>query len=362
MKKTLLAIAAVICITACAKTEYHINGQVDKESLNGTTVYIIEDAEGVLKTIDSTAVKDGKFMFSGTNDGVRVVYFMYNYPNDAVKSQAFILESDNININIDAEGEILATGTKQNDILYAYSEAQRELFERGEKIANELEERGASDAETEIEKQKFFDEYNALIVKYCTENANTAVGNHLFLDSYYYLSIADKETIIAKFDEKTKSIKRIQKIIERLEIEKKTAEGSPFIDFTQATPTGEMLSLSSLVGKTDYVLVDFWASWCGPCIRSFPELKAFYDTYKGTKIEILGVSLDESKKDWLNAIEKHELTWLHISDLKLWENEAARLYAVSGIPRTVLIDKDGKIVGHNVSIAKMEELLAEKSN
>ena len=361
MKKTLLAIAAIICITACTKTEYCINGQVDNSDLNGTTVYIAELLEGFWQTIDSTVIADGKFAFTGKNDSARVAFLRYEYLEDSYR-QLFILEPGNINVNIDAEGEISVTGTEQNKILNAYNEERKILFKKWEEIGKALKERNASTAEIATENKKIFEEWGSLIVKYCTEYANTAVGNYLFLTSYYYLPISEKETVIATFNAETKSNERIEKVIEKIEIEKRTAVGALFTDFTQMTPTGEILSLSSLVGKTDYVLIDFWASWCGPCIRSFPELKAFYDTYKGTQIEILGVSLDDNENSWLAAIEKHELPWLHVSDLKGWSNEAARLYAVSGIPHTVLIDRDGKIVGHKMSIAEMEELLTEKSN
>ena len=109
--------------------------------------------------------------------------------------------------------------------------------------------------------------------------------------------------------------------------------------------------------KNKVVLVDFWASWCGPCMKSLPELKAFYDKYKGDKLEILGVSLDDDENAWKSTVEKQQLKWKHISDLKGWKCEGAKLYAVNAIPATVFIDSKGVILGRNLTIGQMELII-----
>lgn len=138
-------------------------------------------------------------------------------------------------------------------------------------------------------------------------------------------------------------------------------EGRVAPDFTQKTPEGEDLSLSDLKGK--YVLIDFWASWCGPCRRENPNVVRMYKAYKDKGFEILGVSLDRSKDRWLAAIEQDQLTWKHVSDLKHWSNAVARQYNVSSVPYTMLIDPDGKIVAKNLRgpslEAKLKELLED---
>lgn len=128
-------------------------------------------------------------------------------------------------------------------------------------------------------------------------------------------------------------------------------------DFTQNTPEGEPVSLSDLRGKV--VLVDFWASWCGPCRRENPNVVRMYNKYKDKGFEILGVSLDNNKERWMNAIEADGLTWPHISDLKGWSNTAAQKYGVTSIPQTVLLDKDGKIIARNLRGSRLEAKLAE---
>ncbi len=137
--------------------------------------------------------------------------------------------------------------------------------------------------------------------------------------------------------------------------------GMPAPDLVGQTPDGGSLALSQLKGK--YVLIDFWASWCGPCRRENPNVVANYKKYKDKGFEIFGVSLDKNADAWKKAIQDDGLTWQHISDLKGWSSDHARLYSVSSIPQTVLIDKEGKIVQRNLRgeqlTAKLQELLGE---
>lgn len=144
--------------------------------------------------------------------------------------------------------------------------------------------------------------------------------------------------------------------------EKVTAIGFPAQDFSQKTPQGKEISLSSLKGNV--VLIDFWASWCRPCMSAMPELKRLNNTFKDQKFKILGVSLDRDSTRWARTITIQNLNWLHVSDLGYWNNKAAKLYGVRGIPATFLIDKKGNIAGKNLHGAalelKIKELLAEE--
>lgn len=128
-------------------------------------------------------------------------------------------------------------------------------------------------------------------------------------------------------------------------------------DFTLDTPEGEAIALSDLRGN--YVLIDFWASWCRPCRMENPNVVRVYNKYHDKGFEILGVSLDRTKTAWLQAIEKDGLTWKHVSDLKFWNSAAAQLYGVRGIPYTVLVDPKGNIIAQNLRGASLEAKLAE---
>jgi len=128
-------------------------------------------------------------------------------------------------------------------------------------------------------------------------------------------------------------------------------------DFAQLTPAGDSLSLSDLRGKV--VLVDFWASWCGPCRRENPHVKKLYDKYNKDGFEVLGISLDRTKGAWEKAIEKDDLPWHHISDLKGWKNEVAKMYSVSSIPHTILLDQEGRIVASKLRGQQLDQQLAQ---
>lgn len=135
------------------------------------------------------------------------------------------------------------------------------------------------------------------------------------------------------------------------------AIGSIAPEITLPDVNGKSFSLSSLRGN--YVLVDFWASWCGPCRMENPKLVEVYNKFKSKNFTILGVSLDKTKEDWIEAINKDGLTWIHISDLKFWESAAVTLYGFNSIPYNVLIDREGKIVAINLRADELERKLGE---
>jgi len=131
------------------------------------------------------------------------------------------------------------------------------------------------------------------------------------------------------------------------------------MEFTQPDTTGTPVALSSFRGK--YVLVDFWASWCGPCRQENPNVVETFNKFNTKNFTVLGVSLDRpgQKSKWIDAIHEDKLTWTHVSDLKFWDNEVAKLYKVQSIPQNILLDPDGKIIAKNLRGPALEAKLCE---
>lgn len=149
----------------------------------------------------------------------------------------------------------------------------------------------------------------------------------------------------------------VKSVTERINVGKKTAIGSTAIDFTQNDVNGQPVKLSSFKGK--YVLIDFWASWCGPCRGENPNVVKAYNKYKDKNFTVLGVSLDRAKEPWLKAIKDDGLTWTQVSDLKFWKNEVAVQYGIQAIPQNFLIDPTGKIIGKNLRGEELQTKLAQ---
>ena len=358
MKKLIYFAAIIAIVFACKPTDYKIEGTVNQPELNGKYVFIKERINRVWTTIDSTKIEDGKFAFEGICDSARVVFIACEKADGETIREPFVFENGNIKIHIDKSG-VTAEGTEQNNILQKYLNIKNGLYAKAEEVYKSYSDSTVTDkAALDAKMSAFEKEITANDIQFATENANTVVGNYIFGSSFFGMTVEEKEKIVALMTPETKAISRMAEIIAAIDIEKLTAKGQKFTDIELPDMQGQQLALSALVGKTDYVLVDFWASWCGPCMQSLPELKALYAKHKGSQLEILGISLDNDTAAWKNTVKEHEINWKHISDLQGWKSAGAALYAVRSIPATVLIDKNGTILGRNLKLSEMEQIFS----
>jgi peroxiredoxin len=201
------------------------------------------------------------------------------------------------------------------------------------------------------------EDLRGFIKTYASNNKNSVVAAYYGL--MYLIEPGKEDEIVPFYESLTPAVKKSyfgKKLGDVAASAKTTAIGQIAPEFSQADTSGNTIALSSLRGK--YLLIDFWASWCGPCRQENPNIVKAYNTYKDKGFEILGVSLDQDKAAWLDAIYKDKLTWKQVSDLKYWNNAAAQLYGVRSIPANYLLDPQGKIIAKNLRGADLEAKLS----
>lgn len=274
------------------------------------------------------------------------------------------VEKGNINVEMSDE-DLRSYGTKLNDSWSAfndkYSDYDRQLG------AIELKFRTDSTL-TDTQKDSLVEAYD-VVMSECMdyvhgqieENIANPYGAYLLSVNGYSFEVEDVDSLLSMMPEQYLSSKALSRLKNYVENAIKTVPGKKYIDFTMNTPEGKEVKLSDYVSKNKYTLVDFWASWCGPCRKEMPNVVEAYSKFKNKGLEIVGVSLDKDLEKWKSAIKDLKITWPQMSDLKAWECEGASLYTVRAIPATVIIDQEGTIIARNLYgdelFSKLEELL-----
>ena len=356
----LLAVAAVFTACNSGNNGYTVTGTVEGAA-DGDTVYL-ETVEGrQFVKLDSAVIKDGTFTFKGTQDTAVNRYISYKAEGKDGAAIDFFLENGKIKINLSQENNS-ATGTANND---AYQEIRVQINGLNKQmmtIYESMSDTTLTDEQREAKSKEMENLENSIypaIKAGINKNITNPVGVLLLKQNYYYMDVADLDPLMPQIPAAYDNDEAIVKIKNNVEKMKATAVGQKFTDFEMQTPEGKTVKLSDYVGKGKVVLVDFWASWCGPCRREMPNLVEAYAKYKNKNFEIVGVSLDQSADAWKEAIKKLNITWPQMSDLKYWNCEGAQLYAVSSIPHTVLIDGEGTILARGLHGDELQEKIAE---
>jgi len=314
------------------------------------------------KNTDSVLVVNGKFKFAGSVDAPVVRRLVLNrlYAN-------IILE--NGKITVDMGDPMSAKGTPLNDELSKYNaEFARYEDEAIERITEiqylETDEQTRQKMAEEFIKQYYKSHIEPLCIRFINANRNNALGAWLLWQGpIFHLNPDLGASLYAQAGDIVRNFQPLQSVIETITIRRRTAEGMPFVDFTieNGNIDGSRASFSDYVGRGKYVLVDFWASWCGPCIAEIPTLVEVYNKYKGDEFEILGVAVFDRREETLRTIRDHKLPWAHIIDAS---DIPSTLYGFNSIPQIMLFAPDGTIVArdlHGSALkAKVEEVMNEE--
>lgn len=364
MKKLMYILAASTTLLAACQpgNTYKVTGTI--EGLNdGDTVFIQKMEEMRLVPTDTAIIANGQFEFNGTADSTELRYVTY-ISNGRPAGTNFFLEKGNINVTMSKGGKSEIKGTASNDIWNAYSQQLDSMYTEMREVYATLmdttltEEARKAKIELLNSKEKASMEYTTEVIK---TNIGNPVGIFLLARNYSSMEPETLDAVINMVPEKYQGNESIVKIKKEIEAVKKTAVGQKFIDFEMQNPEGETVKLSDFISKNKVTLLDFWASWCGPCRAEMPNVVKAYKEYKDKGFGIVGVSLDNSAEAWKNAIKELNITWPQMSDLKGWNCEGAQLYAVRGIPATFMINQEGVIVAKDVRgeeiTKKLKELL-----
>lgn len=364
MKIKLLTLAiAALTFVSCNKSTFNVN--VDLQNAEGKKIYLQKFVDKKSTIIDSVVMKNNVANFVVEHDNPATYYSIrvekVKYPI------GFFSENNDVTIvgDINDNNNITVTASYAQQLINEYNAENVKFYDQLRELGKNYE--IAAQEGDEASMEKIIEEYNKVernqnnyIKLFIVKNYNSFVAPYILYNNRLNYELKELEDFVNNFNinQDNEFSKILNEYIAKL---KRVDVGQPYLDFIQETPEGYLLSLSELVGKSKLLLVDFWASWCGPCRAENPNVVDVYKDYHEKGFDVLGVSLDMKKESWIKAIEDDGLIWHNVSDLKYWNNAAAKDYAISSIPSNILLNEEGIIIAKNLRGEdlrnKVEEIL-----
>ena len=357
MKKLLFSLAVLALVAACGQDKFTVKGTItDADQLpEGASISLV-DAEG--NEIATAPIENGTFTLTGDAAPETMYVVKVNYPNRSQRDRSwivpFIPEKGTVNVTM-SKSESEAVGGKANKALKEYQETIGNIGqEMQEKISGLAE-------EAEDEAEKIYEDAMSRIADFSKETIKKNASNYVALSALqniiYDLDLEELDGILSKCGKFVGENKNIKRYRDAKLAAINTAEGKPFVDFSGKTPEGADIKLSDIVGQGRWVLADFWASWCGPCMREIPNIKKTHETLSGDKFTVLGVAVWDADDDGGNSkslarMEEMGMTWPQIFVGN--DRTSTESYGIMGIPTMILFAPDGTICKRG------EELRGEK--
>ena len=362
MKSLHLFVLLIILISSCEKhpagDKFSITLDISGE-LEGKT-YLVKRDFGKWVNIDSSNINTGLIKMDGVISDPEFCYIKFGQ-----KYVGIFLESGNIvfRAHVDRLDKGIISGSKTQDELdlfkssiLAITNDLDDLYTQY-KVALNADNKDSIKYISDLIDQKDQERLDETL-EYVYNNNKSIVSAYLAMSNNYYLDLEELESLTSNFDPSIKESKYVKSLMEHVDKLKKVSIGSDYTNFIMDDTSGNSTELSSIIGN-NYLLIDFWASWCGPCRRENPNIVSIYKEYQNQGFDIMGVSLDIDRQKWISAIEKDSLNWTHVSDLNGWNNEAAKLYAVNAIPHSIIVDKNGVIIAKNLKGDALREKVSE---
>ncbi len=376
MKKLVFAVLVLASFAANAQEaqDFTVNGTLQNIALPVNKVYYSYRADGVTVR-DSVAPTDGKYSFSGKIAEPLMVTIFVRYKNDAqgkpIKmfqprdyASVFVAPGAVQVSSVDSFSNVKVKGSKAHDAYLSLTEKTKPVNDKMQAASKAYSAAyQAKDSATMKTLDATFDaldlEMKEVYKGYLATNNNSPIAMYaLGQMAGWDINPEVVEPIYKALSEPARATPSGKAFAEKIVTAKKTAVGAMAMDFTQNDTLDVPVSLSSFKGK--YVLIDFWASWCGPCRQENPNVVKAFQTYNAKGFTVLGVSLDQpgAKDKWIKAIHDDNLTWTQVSDLKYWDNQVAKQYGIQAIPQNFLVDPAGKIIAKNIRGEELSSKLA----
>lgn len=355
----LLCAGALAMLCACQPAQqgskYTVTGELEDSTHHGKKIYIMRYDDN--KHVDSTFIEGNKFVFEGRVD--TAAFCRIDVSRDAFAN--FILEGGDV--KVDLKTYVHPSGTPLNEEMSRIAKEGDRIYADFRNKSEALEKQYEGDDEAfRAARKQLFQEVKAAMVKkgeelYAT-HTDDAVGYYLLCTSFVNeMSNDEQEKIISTFGPWLKSTKMVQGTLTRLKALKNTAEGMPFTDIKGKDAEGNPVALSDYVGKGNYVLLDMWASWCGPCKGEIPNLLKLHNQYKDKGLTVLGLFVWDKEENLKKAMEEEGIVWPQIVSVE--NMDATNSYGVDGIPHIILFAPDGTILKRNLRGQNMIDTVNE---